>query len=133
MRRREREREGDKKHRHKAGIPANKQASARNEGGMGGCEGQRGDRYPQESGKREVEGRQESFLPLSLYLSLSSSLSLLCSDVSGMSRGGEVSPAGFWPQHSPAKATAERKVPSAVRPSITKVKVYLHIFVPPCH
>ncbi len=76
-REREREREGDKTHRRrKAGNPANKQASVRNEGGMGGCEGQRGDRYPQESGNREVEGRQDSFLtPLSLYLSISFFLS----------------------------------------------------------
>ncbi|XP_039676872.1 uncharacterized protein LOC120571846 [Perca fluviatilis] len=50
-----------------------------------------------------------------------------------VSRGGEVSPAGFWPQLSRAKATAERKVPSAVGPRITQVKVYLDIFVPPCN
>lgn len=112
---RRREREGDKKHRHKAGIPANKQASVRMEGGMGECEGQRGDRYPQESVKR-VEGRQEYFLLLSIYPFLPLSLSPLLRCVS---RGGEVSPAGFWPQHSRAKTTAERKVPSAVGPPIT--------------
>lgn len=78
---RRREREGDKKHRHKAGILVNKQANVREEGGIGGHEGQRGGRYPQESGKMEEEGRQVYFL-LSIYLSLSPPLCLLCSDVS---------------------------------------------------
>lgn len=62
---------------------------------MGGREGQRGDGYQQEAGKMEVEGRQEYSLLLPIYLVLSP-LCLLCSDVSGESRGGEVSPAGFW-------------------------------------
>ncbi len=66
----------------------------------------------------EGEGRGESFLLL-FTLSLSCSLCLLGSDVSGRSRAGEVSPAGFWPQHSQAKTTAENKVASTVGPRIT--------------
>lgn len=55
--------------------------------------------HPQGSwGKWRWKGDKSLFSPSSL--SLSSSLSLICSDVSGKSRGDEVSPAGFWPQQS---------------------------------
>ena len=80
----------------------------------------RGETDPQESGENKGgrETRVFPLPPLSIHLFLPSSVSYaqMCQ---GKAEGGEVSPAGFWPRHSQGKATAERKVASAVGPRIT--------------
>ena len=80
----------------------------------------RGETDPQESGEKWRWKENKSLFSFSvsiyLFLPLSGSSAHMCQ---GKARGGEVSPAGFWPRRSQAKATAECKVASAVGPRIT--------------
>lgn len=105
---------------------ANRQASLRTQGGKGGCERKGVERS---TGLRKNGGGRESHLIFSLYRSLPPSLCLLCSDVTGWSRGGEASPAGFWPRHSEAELCCVQGL-LCWRPEITQVRVHFDIMHP---
>lgn len=94
----ERARVVHKARRQKSGKPAKQTGyTERNEAEMGRAER----RHAQESVGEKGGGRETTDLsPPPPAPSLSSSLSLICSGLSGKSRGGQVSPAGFWPRQS---------------------------------
>lgn len=83
------------------------------EGGAEGVQDVKGRRETDIHRCRENGGGKETgvFFP-SHYLSLSPSICLLCSQVSGESKGGEVSPAGSWAQRSGVKTPRGVQGPS---------------------